>query len=281
VASSPLLSLGWLLVPTVSPAKVSCLLLPRDASTLSLSPQSASRWVIALVASSHHCNHYCRSCIIAIASMPSHYCYLCNLAIHAAVAVSSHQSPCRHTSHRAVAPFTMSLLPHQCPLVIFVICHCHSRLVAISHQRFLHQCRDWRCCMVPIFIIDVLTLVAASCCAVENCLSSMWSLSSSHRWCAAHTVIIARTRSPHTHPCHLHMWLAQIKHRSHGSPSSLPFLSPVGSKLSGSFLNALLHRGVQMPHIRLLLVPLSTSYEIRQSCNDASSVGVVISRNLT
>jgi len=148
-----------------------------------------------------------------------------------------------------VAPVTMPSLLHQSSHVIFVI-------LSLLH---LHHC-PWS----AMFCSLMLSLMLLLChCTVDQCSSLMPSLSLSHvavlltivchqchhchfASCATHTMIIATsllcTPLPSTDVG------AKKQHHSQGLPSSFALLSSYGSKLSGSFLDALLYpHGVQIP----------------------------------
>ncbi len=212
---SPLLLLGWLLVHTISPDKVSHWPLPCVASTLSLSLQSPSHWVIAPVALLHH------SIIFAIvASLLLHHCHLnhCHCIIPIALPLCNQPScSCCH----AITPVTTPSLPHKCPHIIILSllqpCHCHQSM----------------------FCSLMLSLMLFCChCAVDQCLSSMSSLSLScvavlsttvHHWCHHCCFCIVDVPPillslPHhccAHPCHLQMLLAlknNIAHKGHHPP---------------------------------------------------------------
>jgi len=126
--------------------------------------------------------HHCR-CVIAVASLLSRHC--CRVIAVASLLLCNRPfmqlSPCSRTSHRAIIA---------APMPSCHLCHCRSSVVVIGHQCFVHRMSSltWLHCR----------------CAVDQCLSSMSSLSLSLSRVAVMPTIVRR-RCRHCHFCILDM----------------------------------------------------------------------------
>jgi len=181
------------------------------------------------------------------------------------------------------SPVTMPSVLHQCSHIII-------DLLSLLQPHCCHQS--------SMFFIDVVTVVVALSHAVEQCCSSMLSLSLLHCHCAVNkcsssmsslmlshcccvtlTIIIAT--SSLSYPCHLQMLLALKNNIAHkGGPAPCPF----HHQMDPSYLDHSCHALLQLQSANTTSTTVSCAnidtIILRQGCNDAS-VGVVTSQNLT